>query len=97
MHKKYYKLKSHLIKQWPEVLNDVCVSSMPLAYINSMKLGFSDGRIWEISFTAQDKNDIAEHVENLMEELEPEIVKVDFDLNVQQLKQDIQESTNKAI
>lgn len=97
MPKKYYKLRCHLTKQWPEVLNDVCVSSMPLAYVNSIKLGFTDGRLWEIDLDSQNVDTVADQICDLIDELEKEIVKVDFDLDIDKLKQDIQDSTNKAI
>lgn len=97
MHKKHYKLRYHLIKQWPEVLNDVCVSSMPLAYINSVKISFFDGRLWEVSFLSQDKEKIAEQIGNLITELENEIVKVDFDLDIEKLKTDIKQTTNNIL
>lgn len=86
-----------MVKQWPEILNDISVSSIPLAYINSIKICFSDGRLWEISLTSPNKDKIAEQVDNLVTELDDEIVKIDFDLNIKQLKTDIEKTTNNVL
>ena len=86
-----------MVKQWPEILNDISVSSIPLAYINSIKICFSDGRLWEISLTSSNKDKIADQVDNLVTELDDEIVKIDFDLNIKQLKTDIEKTTNNVL
>lgn len=99
MPKKYYKLRGQLINQWPEVLKDVCVSSMPLAYLNAIKLEFSDGRLWEIEIQSRDIEDreieLNEKVSNILDEYDEEIVKVDFDVDVKKLKSDIKQTTKK--
>lgn len=99
MPKKYYRLRGQLINQWPEVLKDVCVSSMPLAYLNSINLEFSDGRLWQIEIESQAIQDreleLNEKVSNILDEYEEEIIKIDFDVDVDRLKTDIKKTTKK--
>ena len=38
----------HLVKEWPEVFEDLYMNTMPVAYLDLVHLEFKDGRIWEI-------------------------------------------------
>lgn len=72
---------------------------MPLAYLNAIKLEFSDGRLWEIEIQSRDIEDreieLNEKVSNILDEYDEEIVKVDFDVDVKKLKSDIKQTTKK--
>lgn len=72
---------------------------MPLAYLNAIKLEFSDGRLWEIEIHSRNiadrENELHEKVSNILDEYDEEIVKVDFDVDVRKLKNDIKQTTKK--
>ena len=48
MSKPLFKPPRHLIKEWPEVFEDLYMNTMPVAYLERIHLEFSDGRVWEI-------------------------------------------------
>jgi len=92
-----YKPPAHLINQWPEVFEDLHMDTMPVAYMNSIRLTFNDGRIWEIDIEKQlverDPNSVANDLIDILEEYAHEVVDLDFDIDVQRLKQDIKNET----
>jgi len=90
-----------LIKEWPEVFEDMYMNTMPVAYLKSVRLEFNNGRIWEIDIQEQlgnTTNDIvAEKLLDTFQEYKEEITKVDFIIDIQRLKQDITDKTNKLL
>jgi hypothetical protein len=46
--KKLFKPPKNIIKEWPEVFEDMYMNTMPVAYLNNIKLEFNNGRIWEL-------------------------------------------------
>jgi hypothetical protein len=90
-----------LIKEWPEVFEDMYMNTMPVAYLKSVRLEFNNGRIWEIDIQEQlgnATNDIvAEKLLDTFTEYKEEITKVDFTIDIQRLKQDITDKTKKLL
>jgi len=99
--KHLFRPPSHLIKEWPEVFEDMYMNTMPVAYLKSVRLEFNNGRIWEIDIQEQlgnATNDIvAEKLLDTFQEYKEEITKVDFIIDIQRLKQDITDKTNKLL
>jgi len=64
--KKYFKPPKDVIKEWPEVFEEIYMSSMPIKYIHGVELTFQDGRVWEIDVPEQldlvDEDDILERL-----------------------------------
>jgi len=87
----------HLVKEWPEVFEDLYMNTMPVAYLEIVHLEFADGRVWQIDIHDQIKtlelDDIATRLLNILNEYKDEIKKVDFKVNVEKLKEDIKNST----
>jgi hypothetical protein len=90
-----------LIKEWPEVFEDMYMNTMPVAYLKSVRLEFNNGRIWEIDIQEQLSNAtndiVAEKLLDTFTEYKEEITKVDFTIDIQRLKQDITDKTNKLL
>ena len=88
----------HLVKEWPEVFEDLYMNTMPVAYLNLVHLEFKDGRVWEIDvhteLEKQKPEDIADILLNTLQEYKNEITKIDFKVDVERLKKDIKNSTN---
>jgi hypothetical protein len=97
--KHLFRPPSHLIKEWPEVFEDMYMNTMPVAYLKNVRLEFNNGRIWEIDIQEQlgnATNDIvAEKLLDTFTEYKEEITKVDFTIDIQRLKQDITDKTKK--
>lgn len=99
MPKTFFKPPAHIVKDWPEVFEGMYMNTMPIAYLNLIKLEFKDGRVWEIAIQdLVNKSSISEVAENLVQtitEYKNEILKVDFDLDVDRLKSDVKNETKK--
>ena len=98
-HRQYFRPPRHLIKEWPEVFEDLYMDTMPVAYVDLMILEFNDGRVWEINIKDQlkdtDQNDVAKKLLNTLSEYKDTIKKIDFKIDIEQLKNDIKNRTDK--
>ncbi len=92
-----FKPPRQLIKEWPEVFEDLYMNTMPVAYLDLIQLEFADGRVWEIDIreelNKQDANSIADTLINTLQEYKDEIKKIDFKVDIEKLKLDIENST----
>ena len=97
MPKRLFRPPDHLIKQWPEVFEDMYMNTMPLLYLNSVQIEFKDGRIWEIDVKTQllniDADTVADKILDIFEEYNKEIQEINFDVDTDKLKQDISNQT----
>ena len=92
-----FKPPRHLVKEWPEVFEDLYMNTMPVAYLENVHLEFADGRVWEINIRDQlnhaDPEDIADKLLTTLQEYRDEIKKIDFKVDVAQLKADLKKQT----
>jgi hypothetical protein len=92
-----FKPPRHLIKEWPEVFEDLYMNTMPVAYLDVVHLEFANGRVWEINVKEQLKHaeadDIADKLLDTLQEYKTEITKIDFKVDISRLKKDITDST----
>ncbi len=92
-----FKPPRHLVKEWPEVFEDLYMNTMPVAYLEHVHLEFQNGRIWQIDIKEQlDKEDaeaIADRLLDMLQEYKEEIQKIDFKIDIDRLKKDIKDST----
>jgi len=99
--KKYFKPPKDVIKEWPEVFNEIYMSSMPIKYIHGVELTFHDGRVWEIDLPDQldlvDEDDIIERLALSIRDFQDEIATVNFQVDIDKLKQDIIKLTKNIL
>ncbi len=99
MPKKLFKQPNHLVKEWPEVFEDLYMNTMPVAYLEAIRLEFKNGRIWEINIKEQLSEShsqlIADKLVDTFQEYQEEISKIDFKIDVEKLKKDIEKETKK--
>ena len=99
MPKHLFRPPIHLIKEWPEVFEDMYMNTTPVAYLKSVRLEFNNGRIWEIDIQEQLGNAtneiVAEKLLDTFQEYKEEIIKVDFAIDIQKLKEDVIKQTKK--
>jgi len=91
-------LPKEVIDHWPEVLEDIDVKVVPIDYLHSIRVHFEDGKQWEIDVNKTKKQggsplDIEETLEEMFTEYEDYIVNVDFRLDTDKIKEDIQKRT----
>jgi hypothetical protein len=87
----------HLVKEWPEVFEDLYMNTMPVAYLDTVHLEFADGRVWQINIKDQLKeieaDSIADKLLETLTEYKDEIKKIDFKVDIERLKKDIADSS----
>lgn len=97
MSKRLFRPPEHLIQQWPEVFEGMYMNTMPLFYLNSLRLEFKDGRIWEIDIKVQlivlDAQIVADKILDMFDEYGQEIENIKFDIDTEKLKKDIKDQT----
>jgi hypothetical protein len=74
---------------------------MPVAYLILLRLEFINGRIWEINIQEQlanaEADEVANKLLNIFQEYRNDIKKIDFQMDVERLKNDIQESSKNLL
>ena len=97
MSKPLFRPPRHLVKEWPEVFEDLYMNTMPVAYLDLVHLEFANGRVWQIDIKEQmkelDPEEIASRLLQTLQEYRDEIIKLDFKVDIQRLKKDIGDST----
>ena len=75
------------------------MDTMPVAYVDLMIIEFTDGRVWEIDIrdqlTKADPDAVAKKLLDTLSEFKDTIKKLDFKINIEQLKNDIKNRTDK--
>lgn len=90
------KLPQEVINHWPEVLEEVDVDVIPLEYVKCVEVSFTTGELWilENEDGSEEANEnLEESIEELFQEYEDIIEGVNFVLDVQKVKNDIQKRT----
>ncbi len=89
------KLSKDVIAHWPEVFKDIEVQTVPLEYLHSITVKFLDGKAWiiELDSEAPHNPDIEYGLEALFEEYEDKSDNIDFRLNTQKVRKDIEGRT----
>ena len=90
-------LPPEVVDHWPEVFEDIDIQVIPLEYLHSVIVTFDDGKIWNIDLEKTKEKTSADQLEATLDELFAEyddyIKNVDFRLDTERLKSDIQART----
>jgi hypothetical protein len=93
-----FKSPKHLVAEWPEVFEDLYITSLPIKYVETILIEFSNGRVWEFNFASQNHRHLKLNASKIVEtfnEHQEEIISLDFKVDVDKLKKDIFEQTKK--
>ena len=94
-------LPKEVIECWPEVFGEVKLNVLPLRYLHAVIITFKDGKIWEVKITKDDHTKGWTAFEGTISELyktyENSIDNVDFRLNTEQIKKDIESKTQRFL
>lgn len=94
-------LPQDVVDSWPEVFSEIDVQAIPLAYLDSMRIIFDSGKVWDIDIAKYAKsanvNDLEEHLKELLDEYEESIEHIDFRLDVDKVKKDIIKKTKSFL
>lgn len=101
MSKPLFRPPKNLIQEWPEVFEDLYMNTMPVHYLEMLRIEFEDGRVWEINVQEQlsttHSDIIADRLVNTFQEYREEIKKIDFKVNIDKLKTDVRNSSKKIL
>lgn len=90
-------LPDDVIECWPEVFGEVKLNVLPLKYLSAVLINFKDGKTWEIKITTRTKKAGWESLEQSLTELfktyDNKIIDIDFKLDTNQIKTDIERKT----
>jgi hypothetical protein len=96
-----FKPPAHLIKEWPEVFEDLYMNTIPVAYIDLIHIEFKNGSVWEINVAEQliyhESDILAERLLDTLSDYKNDITSFDFKVNVDKLKNDVQSSSKKIL
>jgi hypothetical protein len=97
--RKTKSLPPEVVNKWPDVFGDVDVRAIPLEYLHSLRVRFNNGKQWDIAVDVN-KNP-AKQLEKTLRELfhtyDSSIKHVDFKLDTDRVKKDVQKSTNRFL
>jgi len=95
------QLPKNVVDKWPDVFNEVTVKAIPIQYLLSIKVTFNDGKKWDIKVKKNHKKQEKENLEDTLNELfknySKSIKNVDFRLDTDKVKQDIEKRTKKFL
>lgn len=94
-------LPEEVIRHWPEVFGEIKLNVLPLRYLHAVLVKFKDGKTWEIKVTTKTKKDGWDSFEESLSELckayEARIENIDFKLDTERVKKDIEKETYKFL
>lgn len=85
-----------MIDHWPEVFDEIDIDVIPIEYLDSVRVQFDDGKVWDIDVKSSRQKpnlDIESAIEDLFEEYADVITNIDFRLDTEKVKQDIKNRT----
>lgn len=94
-------LPKEVIDCWPEVFGEVKLRVLPLRYLHAVLITFKDGKTWEVKVTAETQrkgwDSFEESLSELFKTYERRIVDVDFKLDTDGIKKDIEKTTKRFL
>jgi hypothetical protein len=94
-------LPKDVIAHWPEVFGEVQLNVLPLRYLHTVLVSFKDGKIWEIRITAKTKREgwsaFEKNLAEIFKTYEESIDNIDFKLDTEKVRKDIEASTQKFL
>lgn len=95
------KLPRDVIQRWPEVFEGIELNVLPIRYLATVVVSFKDGKSWEIKITTKTKRDgweaFQENLSELCKNYEDSIDNIDFKLDTDRVRKDIERSTQKFL
>lgn len=93
------KLPIESSTNWDEILEQIEIKTVPLAYVKSIIVTFIDGNTWELDVAKEEleEDDTEEILDSIVEEYDDDIDTIEFRLNIDKVRDDIQETTDKFL
>lgn len=86
--------------EWPEVFEDLYITSLPIKYVETILIEFSNGGLWEIDMTVgvgQYTHADIDKIMNSFYEYKEDISNLEFKIDIKKLKIDVKTQTKKIL
>ena len=94
-------LPKDVVESWPEIFSDIDVRAIPLEYLDSIRIIFENGKVWDINIATYAKQsgeiDLEGHLKELLNNYEESIQHIDFRLDVAKVKKDVIKQTKSFL
>ena len=94
-------LPKDVVASWPEIFSDIDVRAIPLEYLDSIRIIFENGKVWDINVAKYAKqsgeDDLEGHLKELLNNYEESIQHIDFRLDVAKVKKDVIKQTKSFL
>ncbi len=101
MPKKFFRPPEKVVNEWPEIFEDMYMSTMPLYYTKSMQIKFDNGRVWQLNIqelvVEHGSDELSTKLLETFKEYQQDITGVDFEIDIDKLKKDIKKSIKKIL
>jgi hypothetical protein len=101
MPKPFYKPPTQLVKEWPEVFEDLYMNTVPLTYLSSIELEFVSGMVWQIDIEEQIKlgspATVADILSETIKNSQADIERVSYLFDTKRFKRDIKKLTESIL
>ena len=101
MPKNYFKVPENLIGEWPEIFEDMWISTMPVDYLHTLQIEFVNGRVWEINVNEkigkEESELLSKRLRETFIEYRDTIKNIQFQVNIEKLKKDVEQSTKDLL
>lgn len=98
---KKLNLSSQNMDQWPGILEEIEIKAIPLDYLKTVKVTLTNGEVLNFAIEPNSNEEdffyIEEYLDDIFEKYSDELEGVDFHLNIEQVKIDIENSTLKFL
>ena len=93
------RLPVEVVSKWPDVFGDVDVHAIPLEYLDSLRVRFNNGKTLEVTvdLTKNPVKQLEKTLKDLFNTYDSSIKHVDFKLDTDRIKKDVQKRTRKFI
>lgn len=88
-------VKTETLDPWQTILSEVKLEFIPTEYVAMAKVFFENGKIWEIDLSKKAFNSIEQIVSEIRLEYDDAIIRMDFKVNLEKVKNDISEETSR--
>lgn len=95
-------LSRDIIAKWPEVFKDIEVKAVPLEYLDSVEVTFTNGKRWliQVNRTAENSDlnkDVEKSLNEMFQTYNAAIKNVDFKVDSERVKLDVQKRTKQFL
>jgi hypothetical protein len=93
-------LPAQVVEMWPEIFEGVTMYQLPLQYVEFINITFLDGTNTELVINANQQISwemLDKAISQCLEKYDDEILDIDFQLNITQLKSDVIKATRRFL